>query len=111
MEKQKISSVYTAKPHITVNNKKNCVLHKNASMANLYRQQQYNALTCSYKAPNTFLSDFKSIYPAIFGKKKLHNTKFHGNPSSDIRADTCGRTDGNAANWLFWRLRQRACKQ
>jgi hypothetical protein len=25
--------------------------------------------------------------------KKLLNTKFHGNPSGGVRADTCGRTD------------------
>jgi hypothetical protein len=110
-KKQKISRVFIAKLHITVNNKKNILCcTKMLQWRIQVARNNTTHLNVHVKYP-IFCPIFKTIYIQRFSKnfrKKLLNTKFHGNPSIDIRVDICGRTEGHEANWLFWRLCQRA---
>ena len=56
------------------------------------------------KCPVFFLSYSNQIWslPHIF--IEVYNAKFHGNPSSGSRADTCGRTDKRTETWTDMKL-------
>jgi len=47
-----------------------------------------------HRVVSDILSDFDQIFWFVGRSYIIRNIKFHGNPFSESRADTCERTDG-----------------